>query len=323
MPRRSWNLESQAVESTQILSPAEVEEQEETMQELPAPASAEVGDAFGFDSPPALPPAAQALSESLASPPAALSTVAASSPREAIALISTDKSRDEPAPADEPAPKAPADETKAAEGAAPPAADESQKDDPTKDLTKGAEEVVKDPVGNADKTGKDIEKGADKAGEDIEKGTEDLAKDPVGTADKASKDLGKAAKALPFAEKDEPEAPKKPPEPPGVFGEPDPTVCSPPCYSGRGVCNDNVCFCKTPYTGTTCQHTIDATGWRFGPTLTVTTAVACVILGILISHLVYSFVRESIESRMASIGEETVNKESWMPSETGTKRHRK
>merc|ERR1719214_447908 len=34
-----------------------------------------------------------------------------------------------------------------------------------------------------------------------------------------------------------------------------PSYCNPPCTK-HGVCNDNRCFCKTPWTGSSCQHQI-------------------------------------------------------------------
>jgi len=98
-------------------------------------------------------------------------------------------------------------------------------------------------------------------------------------------------------------------------------VCDPPCQDGRGVCNDRVCFCKTPYYGTVCQNAILSGGaWRFGPVLVVGIALACTILGFLFAVIVYGFVRDGIEQRMVSLGADTVNKESWTPSENTTKK---
>jgi len=98
-------------------------------------------------------------------------------------------------------------------------------------------------------------------------------------------------------------------------------VCDPPCQDGRGVCNDRVCFCKTPYYGTVCQNAILSGGaWRFGPVLVVGIALACTFLGFLFAVIVYGFVRDGIEQRMVSLGADTVNKESWTPSENTTKK---
>jgi len=102
-------------------------------------------------------------------------------------------------------------------------------------------------------------------------------------------------------------------------------VCDPPCQDGRGICNDKICFCKTPFYGTTCQNAIMSGGvLRFGPVLVTGIALACTFLGFLFAVIVYGFVRDGIEQRMVSLGADTVNKESWTPSETmGTKKKAK
>jgi len=98
-------------------------------------------------------------------------------------------------------------------------------------------------------------------------------------------------------------------------------VCDPPCEDGRGICNDKICFCKTPYFGTVCQNAIMSGGaLRAGPVLVVGAAVACTFLGFLFAVIVYGFVRDGIEQRMASLGADTVNKESWTPSDNVTKK---
>ena len=37
----------------------------------------------------------------------------------------------------------------------------------------------------------------------------------------------------------------------------DPEVCEPPCVEGQGVCNNNMCFCKSPFRGSSCQKSAD------------------------------------------------------------------
>mmetsp|Transcript_13827 Transcript_13827/g.34079 ORF Transcript_13827/g.34079 Transcript_13827/m.34079 type:complete len:222 (+) Transcript_13827:213-878(+) len=34
-------------------------------------------------------------------------------------------------------------------------------------------------------------------------------------------------------------------------------VCTPECVDGRGVCHDGLCWCKTPYSGPTCDSRVD------------------------------------------------------------------
>jgi len=89
--------------------------------------------------------------------------------------------------------------------------------------------------------------------------------------------------------------------------------CEPECFEGRGVCNDGICFCKTPYSGTVCQHETNGDSVRVSVIITAFTAVVSLLVGILAAQCVYGFIRSKEEHRLAVIGDETFRQESWVP----------
>lgn len=96
-------------------------------------------------------------------------------------------------------------------------------------------------------------------------------------------------------------------------------VCHPPCIQGRGICNDNMCFCKTPYSGTTCQHKMNAFSRVKYPMVAGLCAVS-IVLGILFAQVLHSCITSRIEKRLVRLGEGTVRQEVWMPPETKGKK---
>jgi len=108
-------------------------------------------------------------------------------------------------------------------------------------------------------------------------------------------------------------------EPKGTFNPVKPQrICDPPCIQGRGVCNDDVCFCKTPYTGTTCQHKLG--GWmRISYALLGAACVVSLFMGSLLAQIVHAIVQSSYEKRLSWLGDGIVNKELWAPPETKRK----
>lgn len=88
--------------------------------------------------------------------------------------------------------------------------------------------------------------------------------------------------------------------------------CDPPCIDGRGVCNDNVCFCKSPYVGSTCQH--EVTGlYRAPQIMVVGFSAACFFLGAILSKFVYAFAETAVEKRLEKYGSQQKKYESWLP----------
>lgn len=90
--------------------------------------------------------------------------------------------------------------------------------------------------------------------------------------------------------------------------------CDPPCIQGRGICNDNVCFCRSPFTGSTCQHKISAL-YRASKAMAVGFSAFCILLGILLAKLVMTFAEAAVETRLAQFGTGKQRFEKWMPPE--------
>jgi len=101
------------------------------------------------------------------------------------------------------------------------------------------------------------------------------------------------------------------------------TKCHPECMEGRGTCNDNVCFCKSPYTGVSCQHKIQDLS-RFPIPLVIAFGIFCAIVGCILARIIYwipldycSFCVPSVASHSAP---GTVKKEVWHPPEPSSKK---
>lgn len=88
--------------------------------------------------------------------------------------------------------------------------------------------------------------------------------------------------------------------------------CDPPCMKGRGICNDNVCFCRSPYTGSTCQKTVSAL-YRASLPMTLGFAICCLVLGIIMSKLVWVFTERAVETRLERYGQGRRHYEKWQP----------
>lgn len=88
--------------------------------------------------------------------------------------------------------------------------------------------------------------------------------------------------------------------------------CHPPCIQGRGICNDNLCFCKTPYTGTTCQHKLSSYS-RIKYPMLVAASIVCFVFGVLFAQILHGFVTSRIEKRLVWLGDGFVKQEVWMP----------
>lgn len=92
-------------------------------------------------------------------------------------------------------------------------------------------------------------------------------------------------------------------------------MCDPPCIQGRGICNDRVCFCRSPFSGSTCQHKITGL-YRASKLLATGFAATCFVLGMLLAKLVATVLEASSHTRMSAWGETKPKKETWnMPEE--------
>jgi len=96
------------------------------------------------------------------------------------------------------------------------------------------------------------------------------------------------------------------------------TTCHPPCIQGRGVCNDNLCFCKTPFTGTTCQHKLGKYA-RVGYVMVVAASVVFLVFGVIAAQILHALVTGQIEKRLTWLGQGSVNREVWHPPEKAAK----
>lgn len=95
-------------------------------------------------------------------------------------------------------------------------------------------------------------------------------------------------------------------------------VCDPPCITGRGFCNDNVCFCRSPYAGATCQHkTTDL--YRAPKIMVVGFAATCFVMGIVLSKIIFSFSEHAIETRLERYGKGRRRFELWTPPQDQSK----
>mmetsp|Transcript_114703 Transcript_114703/g.180589 ORF Transcript_114703/g.180589 Transcript_114703/m.180589 type:complete len:244 (-) Transcript_114703:89-820(-) len=90
--------------------------------------------------------------------------------------------------------------------------------------------------------------------------------------------------------------------------------CSPPCLEGRGVCSNHICFCKSPFIGSTCQHD-DQNLFRVSHAATAGISIACVVLGICIAKVLSAqiVVRRS-SNALAGYGTKNQKHELWQPS---------
>jgi len=89
-------------------------------------------------------------------------------------------------------------------------------------------------------------------------------------------------------------------------------TCNPPCIQGRGVCNSNVCFCKSPFSGSTCQH--EQTGlYRASTIMVFGFGVICLVLGTLLARIAFTGTQYAAETRLQNLGEPPSRCEQWLP----------
>lgn len=89
-------------------------------------------------------------------------------------------------------------------------------------------------------------------------------------------------------------------------------ACDPPCIEGRGLCNDNICFCRSPFSGSTCQHKVTGL-YRAPKVMTAGFAVMCFFIGIILSKFVFTFSEHAVETRLQRYGDGKKRFESWAP----------
>jgi hypothetical protein len=102
--------------------------------------------------------------------------------------------------------------------------------------------------------------------------------------------------------------PKNWPPKPGKSKE-----CDPPCIGGRGVCNDKICFCKSPYTGSNCQHKIQ-TLYRASYAMVVGFSIFSFLIGIILAKALAALIATVRNTTsLDSYGTIKTKMEQWVP----------
>lgn len=93
--------------------------------------------------------------------------------------------------------------------------------------------------------------------------------------------------------------------------------CNPPCLDGRGVCNDNTCFCRYPYTGPSCQHQITNL-YRFSFAILVAFSAFCLFLGVMLANWTFAWTEDRSAKHLEKFCERHATgkqTEEWAPPE--------
>jgi len=128
-----------------------------------------------------------------------------------------------------------------------------------------------------------------------------------------SKEVVKAVKVAKLVKKEGGKSRKH--EKPDKFKTPEELVakieCKPECIAGRGICNDGVCFCRTPYEGKKCEREVN-TEMRFGYPIFVCNVIVAFMFGIALAAFCHSF---TSSKPVQLIGPPAQRRETWIPRE--------
>lgn len=91
----------------------------------------------------------------------------------------------------------------------------------------------------------------------------------------------------------------------------EPGGCNPACAAGRGICGHGVCFCRSPYSGPTCEVEFKEDFMRFGYFTVVCLVSVAIVLGFFAADIVWRVTRPS--PKAAAVGTQQVKKETWRP----------
>jgi len=101
---------------------------------------------------------------------------------------------------------------------------------------------------------------------------------------------------------------------PSIFAD-DPDVCEPGCIEGQGVCEDKICFCRTPFTGLQCEKKVKGGLLRFSYSAVAFATAFAALVGSVIGMMLF---RASLEAQrqMTTFGEAEGGKRSevWKPA---------
>ena len=90
----------------------------------------------------------------------------------------------------------------------------------------------------------------------------------------------------------------------------DPKVCEPPCAEGQGVCNNNQCFCRSPYRGSSCQSRSDGLQDRLPMSLSIGLCAGALFFGCLAGGLC-QFGVDRLTGKDLFTSNEDVRQEVW------------
>jgi len=98
-------------------------------------------------------------------------------------------------------------------------------------------------------------------------------------------------------------------------------VCHPPCLEGRGICNDGVCFCRSPYRGIRCQTESDIALLRFNYGIVAVIVVLSAVIGFAASIATFRFVKgaQASQTQPREADEYRIHKETWRKTNVGKK----
>uniref|UniRef100_A0A0G4HRS0 EGF-like domain-containing protein n=1 Tax=Chromera velia CCMP2878 TaxID=1169474 RepID=A0A0G4HRS0_9ALVE len=96
----------------------------------------------------------------------------------------------------------------------------------------------------------------------------------------------------------------------------DAEVCSPPCKEGRGICIDGECFCKHPFTGSTCQLS-QGKSLRVQLLVAIVACLLSLVLGVAIALCCAEASSLISQSEGKYTKRDSNKQEVWMPAQEG------
>jgi len=92
-------------------------------------------------------------------------------------------------------------------------------------------------------------------------------------------------------------------------------TCHPACSEGQGLCSDKVCFCRSPYSGMSCENERPFSVVRFGYGIVVVIVVSSSLLGAILACNVWKLISAPLGDIETSAVEAASNtKETWRPA---------
>lgn len=91
--------------------------------------------------------------------------------------------------------------------------------------------------------------------------------------------------------------------------------CNPGCIEGHGICSDNLCFCKTPYTGVQCERALSTTQiYRIKYAMASGIFTVALILGATLGTVFWHMVLAPRYKKPTNVTVQAVKTETWEPA---------